>query len=596
MLNQPYPLYSLPEIHDLGELLCTKAKMIGDKTAFRIPSGKDAVTDVTYQQFLDDVTCLGTFLDSQIQVRCQNDLSSSGVRKCHIAIIGENSYEWLAAFFAVVNGGNVAVPIDKDLSGDDIAGFMKKADCSMAFVSASVDRKLSGMNGDSDAVNHIGADDISENDIPENAITVSRNSIENIELLRLDDLREYLDKGQAELRKGNTGFQDYHIDRERLAAIFFTSGTTGGSKGVMLSHRNMVSDINFACKNFRLDGNTLAVLPFHHTFGLITAIFMVLNYGKSIYINQSLKYLQKNLKLVKPQTIFLVPLYIESFYKLAVAVGKAKTGITDINRAEKACADETDAVGNAGDDSKHIADLFGGNLEYIICGGAPLNVRYVKVFRQLGITILNGYGITECAPVVAVNRNHYYRDGSVGQVLEGCDVKIASDGEILVAGDNVMLGYYGETGIRDIYAIEDRGEIGRTDTVGSSIVIEDGYFHTGDLGYLDEDGFLFITGRSKNVIILSNGENVSPEELENLLIQNESVTEAVIYAEAAEGILTAEIYPVNEYLGNQMYFEELVRQINADLPVYKRIQNVILREQEFPKNTNGKIVRDKIKR
>lgn len=562
MSNQPYPLYSLPEIHDLKELLCAKANTIGDKTAFRIPSEKDIVTDVTYQQLLDDVTCLGTFLDSHILLSCQNDLSSSGIRKLHIAIIGENSYEWLAAFFAVVNGGNVAVPIDKDLSGDDIAGFMKKADCSMAFVSESVDRKLSAMNADSDALNHIAADDISEN-----AITVSRNSIENIELLRLDDLRELLDKGRSELRKGNTGFQDYSIDRECLAAIFFTSGTTGGSKGVMLSHRNMVSDINFACKNFRLDGNTLAVLPFHHTFGLITAIFMVLNYGKSIYINQSLKYLQKNLKLVKPQTIFLVPLYIESFYKLAAA-GKAKTG---------------------------ISDLFGGNLEYIICGGAPLNVRYVKGFRRLGITILNGYGITECAPVVAVNRNHYYRDGSVGQVLEGCDVKIASDGEILVAGNNVMLGYYGGTGLEDINAIEDSAETDRADIAGSSMVIEDGYFHTGDLGYLDEDGFLFITGRSKNVIILSNGENVSPEELEDLLIQNENVTEAVVYVEAEERILTADIYPVNEYMGNQIYFEDFIKQINADLPVYKRIQNVILRNQEFPKNTNGKIIRDKIK-
>jgi long-chain acyl-CoA synthetase len=222
---------------------------------------------------------------------------------------------------------------------------------------------------------------------------------------------------------------------------------------------------------------------------------------------------------------------------------------------------------------KSILSGFGGNLEYIICGGASIDVKYIKDFRTWGINILNGYGITECSPVVSVNRNYYWRDGSVGQVLCGCEVKIAEDKEILIKGDNVMLGYY-------------------KDERATKSVLHDGWYHTGDLGYTDKDNFLFITGRKKNLIILSNGENVSPEELEMLIMRDSAVEEVLVYGE--DKVITAEIYPTQEYIDNREYFDLLINGINSGQPQYKQIIRIKLRSKEFEKNSSKKILRYKV--
>lgn len=337
----------------------------------------------------------------------------------------------------------------------------------------------------------------------------------------------------------------------------------------------MTSDINFACKNFKLNGNTLSVLPFHHTLGLITTIFKVFNYNQSTFINKSLKHIQRDLQVSKPQTVFMVPLFVETFYKTILETAKKSGKYKTLIRAAKI----SDILLRMGIDIrktlfKSVHEAFGENLEYIICGGAPLDAKYVKAFRSWGINILNGYGITECAPVVSVNRNHYWRDGSVGQVLDGCSVKISDDGEILVKGDNVMLGYY-------------------NDEVSTNQVLIEGWYYTGDLGYIDKDEFLFITGRKKNLIILSNGENVSPEEIEAHIMRDEAVAEVVVYGE--NGMLTAEIFPAETYMGNQEYFNELAAHLNQGQPQYKQIHRVKLRDEEFKKNSTKKILRYKVK-
>lgn len=529
MKNKPYPLYSLPEITDLKDMVKSQAKRNPDKIAFSYSAGKDNIENKTYKEFSADVDSFGSFLYSK------------GFKNKHIAIIGENSYEWIIAFMAIVNGGNVAVPIDKEQSPDKIKQLLRQSDCSAVIASKNVMKKL----GDTE-----------------------------IPVFSMADFPEYIAEGQMLINSNNTEYTDYEVNPKKLAAIFFTSGTTGNSKGVMLSHKNMAADINSASRNFLLSGCTLSVLPFHHTFGLITAIFKVFNYGYPTYINKSLKHVQKDLQKVKPQTMFLVPLFLETFYKTIIDTARKGGKEKKLNNGVKI----SDFLLKFGIDLrkklfKDVLKAFGGNLEYVICGGAPLDPKYVKVFRSWGVNILNGYGITECSPVISVNRNHYWRDGSVGQVIDECKVRISDEGEILVKGDNVMLGYY-------------------KDEESTNQVLNNGWYSTGDIGHIDDDGFLFITGRKKNLIILSNGENVSPEELEAPILLDESVSEAVVYGE--NGILAVQIYPTEEYMGNEEYFENLIAEFNKKQPQYMRINKIVLRKTEFIKNSTKKILRHKI--
>ncbi len=527
MKNKPYPLYSLPQISDLREMMKLRTAESESEIAFSFMAGTGKTARRTFKEFDEDVAAFGTYI------------LNKGYRGAHIAIIGNNSYEWLTAFMAIVNSGNVAVPIDKNLSAEKVAALISQSDCTACIVSKKGARLISD---------------------------ITSYSTENFS--------EYIATGKKLLENGKCEFWDLEIDRERLAAIFFTSGTTGDSKGVMLTHKNMASDINAACKNFVLNGNTLSVLPFHHTFGLITAILMVYNYGYATHINSSLKNLQAELREVKPQTLFVVPLFVQTFYKNILSTAKKQGKEKLISRASKI----SNTLLNIGIDIRStlfqsVLSAFGGNLEYIICGGAALDPKYVKALRSFGIHVLNGYGITECSPVVSVNRNLYWRDGSVGQILDGVSVKISDDGEILVKGDNVMMGYYNDKSATDA-------------------ALSNYWYSTGDLGYVDEDGFLFITGRKKNLIILSNGENVSPEEIEEQIMRNDAVCECIVYDN--NGSLAVQIFPNEEFYGNQAYFENLIANYNNHQPQYMHIKRVLLKDEEFEKNSTKKILRFKI--
>jgi long-chain acyl-CoA synthetase len=275
----------------------------------------------------------------------------------------------------------------------------------------------------------------------------------------------------------------------------------------------------------------------------------------------------------KPKTMFLVPMFVEFFHKqIWTEIGKK--GMTQpITGLMKS----TDLFLRTGVDLRRfsygaIRRVFGGNLEYIICGGAPLDPMYVREFRSWGIEILNGYGATECSPCTAVNRVRYHKDGSVGVPVPGIEVKVTEDGEIAFRGDIVMKGYY-------------------KDSEATSTVLIDGWYHTGDLGNVDGNGFINLTGRKKNLIILSNGENISPEELEMDLSRDPAVQEALVYDE--DGKIVAKIYPTERRRGDMAYFEKLKNKVNKDRPVYKRIFRVILSDTEFIKNTTMKIVRYK---
>lgn len=520
-MNKPYAYYEHKKLNNFKELLTLNLGNKKDEVAFIFNNAKKEEIKKTYNDFYNDVTLMSNYL-------------SNNYKNKHIALIGENSYNYLVLFFSIIISKNVAVLIDKDLSKEKIQELLKKSDSKVLFYS----KDYCDLDGLEKKYKSYFIEDI------ENIIKTSK------------DLSFKDNKAKNECR-----------------VIFFTSGTTGANKGVMLSEKNILSDIYGASSLFKPDGLVFSCLPFHHAFGLITSILKPFYYGVPVFLNHSLKYLTNELKLSAPNTMFVVPVFIENFYKqiwknarLTKKDYMLKTMIKLSNSLLKVGIDLRSYL------FKSITKNFGGNLKYIICGGAFLDKKYVKWFRSIGIEILNGYGITECSPVLAVNRNDYYKDGSVGQVVRGATIKIENN-EILVKGDIVMLGYY-------------------KDEQATKEVMKKDYFNTGDFGYLDEEGFLYITGRKKNLIILSNGENISPEVIEEKISKDKGVCEVIVYEK--DNKLIASIYPTEEYFGNTSYFNGLIYKYNSKVPKNHQISSVTLRTEEFPKNNNRKILRSKV--
>ena len=541
MKNRDYPLYHyLPKLENIRQMLEQKAVTVPDEIAFRYMVKHKTLVEKTYRDFYQEVRWLGSYLLKR------------GVRGRKIALMGENSYQWLLAYFAIVTSGNVAVLLAKEQMAAEVGILLAQSEADVIVTSAAC----------------------------RSVAETGKKKLGRVRLMCLDAMDEWMEKGRRFYERGRRPYDRLETDADALATIFFTSGTSGMSKAVMLSQRNMASDINFAVQNFcPTEGSVMAVLPFHHAFGLVTAVMMPFHYQRPLFINSSLADFMKEIPIAKPGTLFLVPLFVETFsktiWRTARKQGQEKTlrrGMALSNALLKVGIDQRRKL------FQSVLSKFGGNLEYIICGGAALDARYVKEFRSLGVEILNGYGITECSPVLSVNRNHYHRDGSVGQVLPGVSIRIANVdehgiGEIQVRGDNVMMGYY-------------------HDEASTEEAFEDGWYRTGDLGYLDEDGFLFITGRKKNLIILANGENVSPEELEQLILRIPEVAEVVAYEE--DKAITAEIFPDETELSEaeaRKAIEEGVRQLNSELPNFKKIHKIKFRTSEFEKTATRKIKR-----
>ncbi len=529
MKNRPYPFYdTLEDITDLKDLLNKREAEIPEKTAVVYPCESGEMKK-TYKDLAEDVRAMGNWMyDKKIKDK-------------HIAIIGENSYEWLVIYMAAINGGNVAVGIDKALPEDEIKALIKMADVDTVFISPTYIEK------------------------------VAKKPSKKV--ISFADFETILAEGRKLIAEGAIMYDNYTIEPEKTATILFTSGTSGTSKGVELTNKNIAAELNNTCQLFLLSGDVLAVLPFHHAFGLIVGILMVFNYKGAVYINKSLRYVKKNMADFGPQTMFLVPLFVEFFHKQIWAEVEKKGKVA----AFKGLMKSTDLLLKAGVDVRRktyasIHNVFGGNLEYIICGGAALDPMYVKEFRTWGIEILNGYGTTECSPCTAVNRPFHHRDGSVGLVAPGLEVKTTEEGEIAFKGDIVMKGYY-------------------KNPEATAEVLKDGWYHTGDLGYVDDEGFIMLTGRKKNLIILSNGENISPEELEQDVARDPAVEEVLVYDEG--GKIVAEIFPTEDHFDDIIYFNKLKDKVNKGRPLYKQIAKVKLRKEEFIKNASMKIVRYK---
>lgn len=523
MKNKNYPLYEAYRPESISDLLRTMAEKKPDTAAFRFRKGREAIETKTFADVYSEARKAASWVEQNY-----------GKGK-HIAIIGENSYEWIIAFFAVLGSGNVAVPIDKELPASEIEWLIRKAKATSVFISKTYSDLVEGLEG--------------------------------LNIMTLKGLQTAAEEMSDE-------YSLYDPGEDELACIFFTSGTSGRSKGVMLTHGNLSHEIYGPSAMLDLAGlSSLAVLPFHHTLGFNVTILIAYNLGVTTFLNKSLKTVSDDLLVARPDVLILVPLFVEVFYKQIMDTvkkngqeKKVKTGIKISHFLSWFGIDRRRSM------FKEIIDHFGGNLRWIVCGGAHLDPFYVKAFRDFGIEILNGYGTTECSPCVAVNRSYYGRDGSVGLLLPGMEARISSEGEVQMKGPVVMKGYYDEP-------------------EGTAEVLQDGWYSTGDLGYLDKDGFLFLTGRMKNLIILSNGENISPEELENDFHKDLAVNEVLVYEK--DNKIIAEIYPDEEHMGDTGYFEALMEKVNEGRPAYKQIASVKLRDTEFIKNTSKKIVRYK---
>lgn len=526
-----FDLYKHTPVYTAKELLDYCVREHSKKEAFAFQNKKQDVS-VSFVQFRSEVEAYGSYL------------FDAGFHNCHIAVFGENSYEWILTHFAVTCGKNVIVPIDKELDAGSIAELLEDSDSKLLIYS------------------NIYAD-IAE---------CLQTMLPNISYINMKEIPSLIENGKTLLASGYTEYIDTEVNKNDLASIVYTSGTTGKCKGVMLTHNNFCSCMYGACCNVLLTGASLLVLPLHHTFGLVASVFAVMYYGYPIYINKSLKKLPEDFKKCKPQHLFAVPLIVETLYKNIWATAKkqgkdkALKVLIKISNALLKCRIDLRKVL-----FKSVISAFGGKLDLIVSGGAPLDTKYIRAFEAFGITVLNGYGITECGPIVAVNRNKFNIAGSVGLPLCCNEVNISEDGEVLVRGDNVMLGYY------------------RNDTENKKVFV-DGWFRTGDIGTIDEYGALHITGRIKNLIILGNGENISAESIEEQIYTIPYVKEAIAYGK--DNIIVAEVYLDEAVTDAKDRINADIQKVNQYLPQIKNIGKVIIRDTEFPKTTTKKIKRN----
>ena len=502
------------KVTDFKQLVYSSAEKFGDKTLYEYKQGKENIK-YSYSTYLSEMNAYGTALYSR------------GLIGENIAVIGDTSVYWALTYLTVTNGNGIVVPLDKELSLDAVCDFVNHAECKAIAYTGAFNGKLTAL---AERMPQI------ELFIRLNEDDKGTDSPEDVNVIDIADL---IAEGQALLDNNDTSYTSIEPDIEKCCAILFTSGTTGTSKGVMLSQKNIVTSVNAACALVPFDDHSsiVSVLPIHHTYEFTCCHLAAMNIGASVYINPSLKYASRSMQYYKPTGLAVVPLFLETVHKKVWASIEQK-GITS---KVKAGMKLSGAALKVGIDIRRklfsdVLNAFGGNIETIICGGAAIKPEIIKDFNAFGIVVLEGYGITETSPLVSVTPYKKPKIGSVGPAAIGSQVKIdestldeSSRGEILVKGSNVMLGYY------------------KNPEATHEAFTDDGWYRTGDIGYIDEDGYIFITGRKKNVIILSNGKNVYPEELEENFTKCASVKEIVVLGRrdeaSGETQIVAVVYP-----------------------------------------------------
>lgn len=564
-MKKTQPTHKVYEFDTFYDGVVKQAQRYGDRDRY-VYKRKKQEYHFTFNDMLNHVN----YLSSAMNVL--------GVAGKFAGVTGDTHPDYVATYIATTSCGGVIVPLDKEISAEQFTNFVNLCELQLLVYTSSMHKKILPLYDQMPTLKYIVCMDF-DGEKPEDS--------------RFMTLDEMLEIGKKAYDEGDRTAENYVVDKDAVCTILFTSGTTGTSKGVMLSQRNLVTSAYDCCAiiDATVDDTLVSVLPIHHAYEFTISQLAAPNIGISIFINDSIKKTLQNFASFKPTGLILVPLYVETMQKKIWAEiekkGKTKLVKRMIPIALKLPRSIRRKI------FKDIIDAFGGRLKFIVCGGAPLRTELIKEFDAFGIKICEGYGITECSPLISCNPFHKRKPHSAGLVVNHMQARIDKEspedetGEITVKGDAVMLGYYKNKEATD------------------AVFTEDGWFKTGDIGYMDKEDYIYITGRKKNVIIASNGKNVFPEELEEHLGVSELISEIVVVGrkgeEPGEVVITALVFPdYDKFEGKskeeiQTAIEAEVDAVNKKLPTFKHIKHVEIRETEFEKNTSRKIMRYKIK-
>lgn len=579
----------IEEIVTLKDMLAKSAKKFSDLPAFWVKRKRGGeYLPISYELLAHDVAAFGT------------ELQKIAGEDKRVAVLGEGSYEWIVSYLSVMNSGMVVVPIDKELGGAEISNLLSASQCHTVVCSKDCVNKLKDIEEISNLViTEFYGDRIATDETPVSQI----KDLAPFEKAgrQVFPWREMLEAGDKALAAGDTSFVNATIDPDALAVILFTSGTTGNPKGVMLSHRNITVNIMDVCRIAHIHtwDKTLSILPIHHTYECTLGMLLVLYRGASTAFCEGMKYIIKNMHEAENTVIIVVPRVLEMIHsrimKTVAKSGKKKT----LRRALRASRSaKRVGINLSRTIFKQIINEMGGKLRVVITGAAALAPDICRDFEDFGINVLQGYGMTECTPLISgtpmsAHNLRYKKSGSVGLVVETGEVKIENPdehgiGEILYKGPNVMLGYYNMP-------------------EETALVLQDGWLRTGDIGYFDKDGWLFLTGRAKNIIVTNAGENIFPEEIEDYINRNPFISDSMVFASGEnEDVVAVQILPdkdeIKDKLGNVPDGEELtnlmketITELNMGLAPFKRIREVYVRNEDFVRTTTRKIKRQENK-
>lgn len=555
-MKKKFVPYKVEEFKSFREAVKRHVDRHGDRKAF-VYREKKELKSVTYKEFYNDSLYLG------------NALHKMGFVDKHVACIGDNCYRWLVVHFTMMNSNGVYVPLDRQLPQKDIVTVLNHSDAEVLFFTKKYINMLAEVKAELPNIKLF--------------VCLDAPAVEG-EYRAFDDL---MTEGRQLLESGYNEYESLEGDTDALRLLVYTSGTTGMAKGVMLSERNVISCVNTGLTLTRLYDRAISLLPYHHTYEGI-GLAAELACGVTIFINDSIKNLLKNFEAFKPETAFLVPAHLEAFYKrITKTIGKRMPLINAMIKL-------SNGLRKCGIDVRRkmfgmILKPFGGELKKVISGGAPIRPEIADFFEAIGITVVNGYGITECSPLVSVTREGCDDCYSAGVPIPAVKLNIINPdengiGEVCVKGTSVMLGYY-----------KNEAETKR--------VMHDGWFNTEDLGYIDNEGKLHITGRKKNLIVLRNGKNVFPEEIENYVLSIPYITEAAVTAwtdeNGEECGLCAHVYldpqhEINTVTNLEDRVKKDIAAASRELPIYKQVNRVNIRKEEFVKTTTNKIKRNEI--
>lgn len=560
-------------------MLESSTRLYSEKDAYLVKKEKGGkYQPIKYKQVLEDVNAIGTALI---------DMGLSGSK---IAVIGENSYEWIISYLSVANGTGVIVPLDRELPDAEIANLLTRSDSEAIFFSPKQIEQIKNAAG------------LLERPLKYYICKCGKGELEQIkgELASLSaeifSIEELIENGKTLVANGDKRFIDAEIDPDAMCALLFTSGTTGLAKGVMLSHYNITSNVYNMSKYVSIppDDFGLSVLPMHHSYELTCHIFTGIYQGMTIAICEGLKSILKNMQEAPAGVMLGVPLIFEAVHRRIMKQAKATGKYEKLRKAITMSKllklyNHPKIVKKM---FKEIHTTFGGHLNLLIAGGAAIDPAVIEDMQAMGIPMIQGYGMTENAPIIAVNKDRYSKPAAAGLPMPGTEIKISEPdkdgiGEIICKGPSVMLGYYNNP-----------EETEKT--------IRDGWLYTGDYGYFDKDGFLYVCGRKKSVIVTKNGKNIFPEEVEFYLSQSPYIQECLVHGvedeKSGDIVVKAEVFldseaveldfgrvPSSEELAG--FIKEEIDKINDKMPIYKRIKRFSIKEEEFEKTTSRKIKR-----